>query len=151
MNNTSDTKGQQLLMNLMNFYEKFSTENLAHLYEFYTQDIEFVDPVHKVDGILSLKHYFKKMAVNLSHYKIRYLEVLSGENSAYLTWEMDFAHKKICGGKMITVRGMSHLKFTNRIFYHEDCYDMGALLYKHLPVIGGITRTLKGRMAAQGN
>ena len=151
MNNSPDSKAQQLLMNLMNFYEKFSAENMSKLDEFYTQDIEFVDPVHKVDGILSLKHYMKKMAINLSYYKIRYLEVLTGENTAYLTWEMDFAHKKISGGKIITVRGMSHLKFTNRIYYHEDCYDLGALLYEHLPVIGGITRSLKGRMAAQNN
>ena len=151
MNSAMEPKNKQLLSNLMNFYEDFSVENLSRLDELYTQDIEFVDPVHRVDGILSLKHYLKKMAANLSHYSIRYEDVLNGENSSYVTWEMDFAHKSINGGKMITVRGMSHFKFTNRVYYHEDSYDLGALLYEHLPLLGGITRSLKGRMAAQAH
>lgn len=149
MTTSIDPKNKQLLSRLMSFYEDFSVENLSKLDEFYTQDIEFVDPVHKVDGILSLKHYLKKMAANLTHYSIRYIDVLSGENSAYVTWEMDFAHKSIKGGKMITVRGMSQFKFTSRVYYHEDCYDMGALLYDHIPLLGGITRSLKGRIASQ--
>jgi hypothetical protein len=151
MTTATDPKSKQLLSRLMSFYEDFSVQNLSNLDEVYTQDIEFIDPVHKVDGILSLKHYLKKMAVNLTHYSIRYLDVLNGENTAYVTWEMDFAHKSINGGKMITVRGMSHFKFTNRVYYHEDSYDLGALIYDHLPLLGGITRSLKGRMAAQAH
>lgn len=139
-----------LITRLMGFYESFSSANLSRLDEVYTPDIEFVDPVHRVDGILSLKHYLKKMAVNLSHYRIRYLDVLVGDNNAYLTWEMEFAHKRINGGKTITVRGMSRLKFTNRVYYHEDSYDLGALLYEHLPLVGGMTRFLKARLAGQG-
>ena len=151
MTTTTDSRNQRLLSSLMSFYEDFSVENLSKLDEVYTQDIEFIDPVHKVDGILSLKHYLKKMAANLTHYSIRYLDVLSGENTAYVTWEMDFAHKSINGGKMITVRGMSHFKFTSRVYYHEDSYDLGALIYDHLPLLGAITRSLKERMAAQAH
>lgn len=151
MNRSADIESNQLIASLMTLFEDFSLENLSRLDEIYTQDIEFLDPVHKIDGILSLKHYLKQMTVNLSHYKIRYIDVLTGENSAYLTWEMDFASKKLSGGEIITVRGMSHLKFTSRVYFHEDCYDLGALVYEHLPVLGGITRSLKGRLAGMGN
>lgn len=142
--------GNDLINRLMRFYENFSADNLARLDELYTQDIEFLDPVHRVEGILSLKHYMKKMATSLTHYRIRYLDVLAGENTAYLTWEMDFAHPRIKGGEVITIRGMSQLKFTHKIYFHEDSYDLGAMLYDNLPVLGGITRALKSRMAAQG-
>lgn len=144
-------KANSLITNLMAFYENFTPDGLFRLDEFYTPDIEFVDPVHRVDGILSMKHYLKKMAAGLTHYRIRYLDVLAGDNSAYLTWEMEFASNSLRRCGIITVRGMSHLKFTNRIFYHEDSYDMGALLYEHLPVLGGVTRSLKGRLAAQAH
>jgi len=144
------TTNDRLIESLKAFYENFSADNLDRLEEFYTQDIEFVDPIHKVDGVLSLRQYLKKMSVNLLHYRIHYIEVLVGENSAYLTWEMEFANKHIRGGQVISVRGMSHLKFTNRIYYHEDSYDLGALLYDHLPLLGSITRSLKGRMSAPG-
>ena len=151
MPKASDSKNKQLLKILMSFYEDFSVDNLSRLDELYTQDIEFVDPVHKVEGILNLKRYLKKMAAKLTHYSIRYVDVLSGENTAYVTWEMDLAHKSINNGKMITVRGMSHFKYTSRVYYHEDSYDLGALLYEHLPLIGGITRSLKLRIAGQAH
>ncbi len=144
-------KVNNILSRLMSFYENFSVEHLNELDDFYTQDIEFTDPVHQVNGILSLKHYLKKMAANLTHYRIRYIDVMADDNKAYLTWEMEFAHKSIRGGQVITVRGMTRLEYTSRIYYHEDCYDMGALLYEHLPVIGGITRSLKGRIAGQAH
>lgn len=150
MKSTNASTKHRLVANLMAFYGNFSVENITRLDDLYTQDIEFVDPVHKVEGILSLKHYLKKMAENLCHYKIHYNDVLEGENSAYLTWEMEFAHKSIRGGDVITIRGMTQVKFTSRVYYHEDSYDLGALLYENLPLLGGITRSLKGRLAAQG-
>ena len=149
MNAAIDAKGNRVISNLMAFYENFSADRIAGLDALYTQDVEFVDPIHKVEGILCLKNYLKRMAKNLIHYRIRYLDVLIGENSAYLTWEMEFANKRIRGGEVIRVRGMSCLKFTSRVYYHEDSYDLGALVYEHLPVLGGITRSLKNRLAEQ--
>lgn len=149
MNAVIAAKGNRIVGSLMAFYENFSADRLGGLADLYTQDIEFVDPIHKVEGILSLKNYLKKMAMNLIHYRIRYQDVLAGENSAYLMWEMEFANKRIRGGDIITVRGMTCIRFTSKVYYHEDCYDIGALLYEHLPLIGGITRSLKGRLAEQ--
>jgi len=149
MNAVTDIDKHPLVSSLMTFYEEFSADKLPALEEIYTQDIEFIDPVHRVDGILSLKRYMKQMATNLSHYKIRYVDTIISENSAYLTWDMEFANPKLGGGKVITIRGMSHLKFTNRVYYHEDTYDLGAMVYEHLPLIGGITRTIKKRIGGR--
>jgi hypothetical protein len=151
MNAAIDSKGNRVVINLMGFYENFSADRISGLDGLYTQDVEFVDPIHRVEGILSLKSYMKKMAKSLIHYRIRYQDVLIGDNSAYLTWEMEFANKRIRGGEVITVRGMSCLKFTSRVYYHEDSYDLGALVYEHLPLLGGITRSLKNRLAEQAS
>ncbi|MDG2175613.1 MAG: nuclear transport factor 2 family protein [Gammaproteobacteria bacterium] len=151
MSTVPDIESNKLILNLKRHFEEFSVDSLSGLDAIYTQDIEFLDPVHKVEGILYLKHYLNKMAENLTHYKIRYTDQLVGENTAFLTWEMEYANSKLRGGQIITIRGMSHLKFTKRIYYHEDCYDLGALVYEHLPLLGGITRSLKSRLAAQGN
>ena len=149
MSTSSDIESSKLIVNLKEFYGAFSTDSLSALDGIYTQDIEFVDPVHKVEGVLSLKHYLRKMAVNLTHYKISYIDQLVGDNTAYLTWEMEYANSKLGGGEILTIRGITHLKFTKRIYYHEDCYDLGALVYEHVPVLGGITRSLKSRLADQ--
>ena len=43
---------------------------------------------------------------------------------------------------------LENLKFTDKVYYHEDCYDLGALLYEQVPVLGFATRTLKHRLAS---
>lgn len=136
-----------LVQRLKSLYEHFGPETPARLETVYTADIEFRDPVHTLHGSLALRHYFRKMAGNLQHYRIRYIDELVSANAAYLTWEMDYAHRHIKGGRTITLRGMTHLKFTDKVYFHEDTYDLGALLYEHLPVLGSATRLLKRRMA----
>jgi len=137
------------VVQLKQFYQQFSAGTIARLDDIYTQDIEFRDPVHTMHGCLALKNYLRRMATNLTHYRIRYLDELVGEDTAYLTWELDYAHSRLRQGRIITVRGMSQVRFTSRIFYHEDCYDMGALLYDHVPGLGTATRHLKQRLAQQ--
>lgn len=137
----------QLVLQLKQFYEQFSVGTIARLDEIYTQDLEFRDPVHTLHGSLAVKSYLRRLAGSLTHYRIRYLDQNIGEQAAYLTWEMDYAHRRLRQGRIITVRGMSQVRYTTRIFYHEDCYDMGALLYEHLPGLGLATRHLKQRLA----
>ena len=60
-------------------------------------------------------------------------------------------NEQVNGGEILTIRGITHLKYTKRIYYHEDCYDLGALVYEHVPVLGGITRSLKSRLADQSD
>jgi hypothetical protein len=141
--------GIVLIQQLKMFYEHFSVDAIGHLNSVYTQDVEFRDPVHAVNGILALKHYLRGMATNLTYYRIRYLDELVGEDNAYLTWELAYSHRSLKGGSVITVRGMSHVKFTAKIYYHEDSYDMGALLYDHIPGLGAITRRVKKHMSGR--
>lgn len=138
-----------LILQLKQFYEQFSAGTIARLDDIYTQDVEFRDPVHTMHGCLAVKNYLRRMASNLTCYRIRYLDEIIGEHSAYLTWEMDYAHSRLRKGRIITVRGMTQVKFTSKIFFHEDSYDMGALLYDHLPGLGTATRHLKQRLARQ--
>lgn len=155
MNSFSDPKTQatdrspgfQLVQQLKGFYEQFAVDQLARLNEFYTSDVEFRDPVHTLHGCLAVRHYMRKLAGGLTLYRIRYIDEAVGPNSAYLTWEMDYAHRKVNRGQTVTVRGMSLLKFTDKVYYHEDCYDLGALVYEHLPLFGRIVRSLKKRLA----
>jgi hypothetical protein len=48
------------------------------------------------------------------------------------------------------VRGGSHLRLdgAGRITMHRDYWDAAEELYEKLPVVGGLMRWLKGRVAA---
>jgi hypothetical protein len=146
---TTPSAGQQLLLlqQLKATYAQFGAESLSQLDLVYTSDVEFRDPIHTLHGLLAVRHYLRQFTTNLLAYRMRYVDEVVGSNAAYLTWEMDYAHRRLQGGKLITVRGITHVKFTDKIYYHEDSYDLGALLYEHLPALGFATRRLKQRLA----
>jgi hypothetical protein len=139
-----------LIRRLQNLYTDFSIESVNRIDEVYTQDVEFVDPVHRIQGCLGLKNYLRKMAANLDHYQIQYTDTLIGANNAFLGWTLEFSHPRINHGKIITLQGMSQVKFTSKIYYHEDAYDLGAMLYENLPVLGTVVRGIKRKLADQG-
>lgn len=144
----SDT-ASLLVRRLQKLYAEFSVDAVSRLDEIYTQDIEFIDPVHRIHGCLGLKNYLRRMARGLSEYSITYTDTLQGPDSAYLSWEMRFAHPKLRGGRLIRLNGISHIRYTHKVYYHEDAYDMGALLYEHLPLLGVAIGGLKRNLARQ--
>jgi hypothetical protein len=131
------------------FYQRFSLESLAKLDELYTPDIEFRDPVHVLNGSLAVKNYLRSLATGLTHYRIHYLDEVYSDNAASLMWEMEYAHPGIKGGQVLRIRGATFVRFTNRIYYHEDCYDLGAMVYEQLPILGRLVRAVKQRLAGK--
>ena len=75
-----------------------------------------------------------------------YTDELSGENWATISWLMHFRHPSLGGGKLISVRGITQIRFTDRVYYHEDFYDHGAMIYQHVPMLGGIIRFINQRI-----
>jgi hypothetical protein len=46
------------------------------------------------------------------------------------------------------VQGSSHLKGVgDKVVYHRDYLDLGAMLYEQLPLLGRVIRSLKNRAA----
>ncbi|MGI1678490.1 MAG: nuclear transport factor 2 family protein [Cellvibrionaceae bacterium] len=118
----------------------------AELDSIYTEDIYFCDPVHSVESRQSLHHYMSDMCDNLSECRFVYLDEVILNGTAYIKWDMYFRHPKL-GNKSIQVRGVSQIEFNEKgIFYHEDFYDMGAMLYENIPLLGGGVRWLKRRL-----
>ncbi len=118
----------------------------AELDAIYTQDIYFCDPVHSVEGRQSLHHYMLDMCENLQECRFVYLDEVILDGTAYIKWDMYFRHPKL-GGKSIQVRGVSQIEFNEKgIYFHEDSYDMGAMLYENVPLLGGGVRWLKKRL-----
>lgn len=113
--------------------------------ELYSSDVIFRDPVHQIQGIAPLHDYMDDMYRKLTECRFEYLDQLVCEHSAYIKWNMHFRHESL-GNKLITVRGVSQIQYDEKVIFHEDVYDMGELIYEHVPVIGGVTRWLKRRL-----
>lgn len=146
MSNSPDSHKLPLVESFKAFYRDLAQLKLDDMGSLYDSDITFRDPVHEIRGVNNLHAYMCAMYANLTRCRFTYLDQLVGEDSAYIKWDMTFIHPKL-GRKPINVRGISQIQFTDKIVFHEDIYDMGELLYEHLPVMGLATRWLKKRLA----
>ena len=129
------------------YFRVLHESDLSDLRNIYSDRIVFKDPVHEIRGLSDLEGYFTSMCADLSECRFEYLDELVSDSSAYIKWTMHFKHPRL-GNRLISVRGVSHLQISGKIDYHEDFYDMGAMLYEELPLLGTVTRWLRLRLAS---
>ena len=141
---TTDTP---VIERFKDYFRVLHEADLSRLRDIYAEQVLFKDPVHDIRGLVELEDYFTSMCADLSDCRFEYLDEVVSDHSAYVKWAMHFKHPRL-GNRLISVRGVSHLKFSDKIDYHEDFYDMGAMLYDQLPVLGNVTRWLKMRLAS---
>ncbi|MFT5758356.1 MAG: hypothetical protein ACI9LM_003095 [Alteromonadaceae bacterium] len=147
-NNDDPDIKSEWLVNFIDNYSQLSTRNLNLLKDIYHQDILFIDPIHQVKGFDNLQQYFSDLYENLSRCHFTIEHVFEQNNEAAIYWEMSYQHPKLNSGKVITVQGHSHIKgedVTNKVIYHRDYLDVGAMLYEHVPLLGRLIQWIKAR------
>jgi hypothetical protein len=139
---------QNLVEHFKSFYRQFHQSNLCDLRKLYASDAVFKDPVHEIRGLVAIEDYMAGLMRELSDCRFEYLDEVVGNNQAYIKWVMHFRHRKL-GNRLISVRGVSHIQFEDQVTFQEDVYDLGAMLYEQLPVLGPVIRWLRRRLARQ--
>lgn len=128
-------------------YQQQGSLDAAQLGSIYDDDIVFKDPIHAIHGLPALTAYFARMGENMNTCRFEFIDEIVTASQAHVTWNMRYSHKKIAGGKEQILRGMTLIKFNHdKITYHEDCYDVGAMVYEHLPLLGKATLLIKKRI-----
>lgn len=139
--------GDLLIESFKAFYKDVKHPQLDKIDDIYANDVLFKDPVHELRGVEVLHSYLSEMSMNVRNGRFEYLDQIISDGTAYIKWNMHFIHPKL-GTKTITVRGMSQVQFNDRIYFHEDVYDLGQLIYEHVPVLGSVVKGLKKRLAS---
>lgn len=120
------------------------------LYELYTEDVIFIDPFHRIEGIGALEAHFRKLYENVTACRFSFHHRLAREKHAYVTWTMHLTHPRLAGGRPVTVEGCSQLEFSVqeplRVCRHRDYFDAGAMLYEQVPGLACMVRWLKRRV-----
>ena len=136
---------------LRHFAQRFASLDAAHLHqlaELYSEDILFRDPLHEIQGLAALQRYFAELYSNVRELRFDvYAFDTLREGEGYLRWTMHFRHPRLRGGAPISVDGCSHLLWWDKVYQHRDYFDAGAMLYEHLPLMGGVIAWLKRRLA----
>lgn len=129
-------------------YQQLNASRLDLLAEIYTEDIVFVDPAHEIRGLQQLTTYFAGLYANIKEIHFDFLEPMLVGNQGYVQWSMRFRHPRLNGGRAVSVPGATFLRFADSRYveFHRDYFDLGALLYEHVPLLGGVVNALKRRM-----
>jgi len=110
----------------------------------YTDDVEFVDPVKTIRGLDELTNYFEKLYKSVDKCQFILNNHISNKNSHSLEWMMNLQHKKISKNREIQVDGISSIQYQgDKVCYHRDYYDLGAMVYEHLPLVGTIIKKIR--------
>ncbi|MFM5814484.1 nuclear transport factor 2 family protein [Aeromonas dhakensis] len=131
-------------------YQQLSRDELHRLPEVYANEVVFTDPAHRIEGLAALTDYFAALYQRLAYCRFVITSQLQQGRQAWLGWTMTFSHPRLRGGEPVTVEGATRLEFdeTGKVCLHRDYFDLGAMLYEQLPLIGHLVRTIKGRLGA---
>ena len=131
------------------FYNTSNKDNLVEkVANFYDEGIKFTDPVGTIEGRKNLTDYLAQMYDNLISIHFDMHETQRQGNTVFATWTMKVRHKKLNSGDEIVVDGVSHINFIGgKAVYHRDYFDLGAMIYEHVPVLGGLTMWVKSKAA----
>lgn len=139
----------ELLVRFSDFYQELNLQSVGMLENIYDENVVFEDPVGKHAGLTTVKKYFTELLNNTSKCEFDIKHIEKGSSDIFVQWEMFYQHPKVGNKKTIAVPGMSHLKTNGeRITFQKDYYDMGSMIYEHLPLIGRIIKFIKNKMKA---
>ncbi|AVI61760.1 nuclear transport factor 2 family protein [Halomonas sp. GFAJ-1] len=139
---------EQAVARFCAFFNKLDKTCTEKLYEVYTEEVVFNDPLHHIQGREALSRYFATMYENVERCQFTYHTQQQQGKQAFVTWTMEFVHPRLARGKPVRVAGCSALTFADdgRVTQHRDYFDAGAMLYEHLPLMGQVIRWLKHRL-----
>ncbi len=129
-------------------YKKLNAENLDLLGEIYDPEIVFIDPAHEIHGLKKLTDYFSKLYKDINHINFDFYQSIQTNDVGYVQWTMTFSHPSIKKGKDIVVEGATFVQFGNdgKVIHHRDHFDLGSMLYQHVPLLGGVIKSINRRL-----
>ncbi|MCB1615224.1 MAG: nuclear transport factor 2 family protein [Pseudomonadales bacterium] len=137
----------KLLDNFVDIYQCFDDSSIDRLPEIYSESLIFTDPVHQIEGLEPFQAYCSKLTKRCSNLGFECHEIISTDNRATITWHMHFNHPALAKGKALGVEGCTILTIDGKISRHRDYFDLGDMIYEHLPALGYMIRQTKKRLS----
>ncbi|MGM0579985.1 MAG: nuclear transport factor 2 family protein [Bacteroidota bacterium] len=134
-----------ILEKFKKYFSQIDFSNNSTLDEIYSDHIVFKDPIHEIQGIENLKEYFNKLNDNLIEGSFHFTDESIIGDKAYLSWEMGLKLKR--PKKNVKASGISVLIIEDKIISQRDYFDAGELFYENIPLMGGIIRSIKKKLA----
>ena len=146
MNWNEITKDNRASLTLRIFNE-LRHDNTEILNDFYSKDVEFVDPIGNLSGLNAMKSYYQNMYKEVESIRFDFTSFSNSGDRYHFSWDMYLKTPNLNSGKEFVVSGVSEIHFDGDLVrYHRDYFDMGEFIYERVPVLGRIVRLIKNRL-----
>ncbi|HEX2682441.1 MAG TPA: nuclear transport factor 2 family protein [Ferruginibacter sp.] len=127
-------------------YKTFDSNTLEQLPNLYSEEVSFKDPIHQIHGLADLRQYFARFCSPDTYCSFEFMNQVVTCDQAFFHWQMHYSHPQLEHGRQLSLNGGSLIRFNNLITHHEDFYDMGAMIYTHVPVMGWVVKKINARL-----
>jgi limonene-1,2-epoxide hydrolase len=129
------------------FYDGLTAENaVAKVEGFYAPQVLFEDPFGRVEGKDQVAAYYKKVLAGVLTLQVDVKEEFVSADETVAVWTMTFTHKSLATGERISVDGVTHVRMADgKVIGQKNYFDLGALLYENVPILGSFVRWIKGK------
>jgi hypothetical protein len=135
------------MQRIVAFFENMTPQDLPQLGRVYATDARFKDPFNDVRGLARIEAVYAHMyrTLDAPHFVVR--ERMLDGPQVFLSWDFQFRFKNDAHWQ--TIHGATYLQLDAQglITQHRDYWDAAEELYEKLPVLGGLMRWLKRRVA----
>lgn len=130
------------------FYTDLESMKVEELSSIYSSDVVFIDPIEEHHGIAAVEEYFARLLKNAKFCKFTIHSAEGTTKGRYVVeWTMSFTSARINKGEPVHVNGLTLLNVEdNMIVRHRDYYDLGEMIYEHVPLLGGIIKRIKRKI-----
>lgn len=132
---------------VVDYFESLAPDSVARLASLYDANARFVDPFNDVQGLAAIESIFRHMFVALEEPRFVVTGQVVQGDQCFLIWDFHFRFKRFDRSTAQTIRGTSHLVFSEAglVVLHRDYWDAAQELYEKLPLVGSLMRWLKRR------
>ena len=139
----------EIIEKFSRFYTDISSMQIDELSNIYEKNVVFIDPIATHKGIESVENYFSRLlkSAKLCEFTI-HKKVPAGDDSYVVNWTMSYTSNRLNKGKPVDVDGITILEIiNNKIVFHRDYYDLGQMVYEHIPILGTFIKKIKRKLS----
>ena len=126
-------------------------DTAAKAQQLYAERLHFSDALMLTSSRAKVVEHFQGLVDNGAKVDVDMLQVLVDQADVYLVWAMTAEFQPI--NKPVTSKtiGITHLRFdrNGHVVLHQDFWDTGLGFYQHIPVLGGVIKSINKRFVVE--
>jgi len=129
------------LSSFSSFLAELRPGSLDHLETYYSDRIDFKDPINEGQGLAYLKFVFEDFFKQLQQPTFELLESRGDDQAAFIKWVLLYKFR----GKQRELPGVTFVSFeeSGKVCRHEDFWDAAHGVYGEFPLLGLSLRSIQ--------